>query len=104
MIEQTLTTSTGQRAFQGPPDDPDDGFAGPAEPVLVTSGLYTAPLPVAGRTVAEVRRTFSDRLDIDPEAVPVLDGRRVEDEATTLRAGETLAFVRYGGEKGARVA
>ncbi len=100
MTEQTLTPPARQSTLA--PDSLSDVWSGPAaaEPVLVTSGLYADQLPVAGRAVADIRRTVSDRLDIDPEAMAVLNGRRVRDEATTVRAGETLTFVRYGGEKG----
>jgi len=81
------------------PADPWDGDAGPGL-VQVATGLYAERLPVAGRTVAQIRDGFADRLDIDPQAVPVIDGRRVTDEQTVVDAGQHLAFVRYAGEKG----
>ena len=65
----------------------------------VTHGTYAEQLPVAQMTVAQVRHRFHDRLDIHPEAVPLLDGSPVGDD-TTILAGQMLMFVRPSGEKG----
>jgi hypothetical protein len=67
--------------------------------VTVTHAPYMEQLPVAEMTVSQVRSRFRDRLDIHPEAMAVLDGNPVDD-ATTVRAGQTLTFVRQAGEKG----
>jgi hypothetical protein len=69
--------------------------------VTVSHGPYAETLPVGGSTVAEVRRRFRDRLDIDPGAVAVVDGREVGEDHR-VRAGELCTFVRRAGEKGAR--
>jgi hypothetical protein len=69
----------------------------------VRHGPFQEELPVAQMTVAQVRDRFRDRLDIDPLALAVLDGHRVDDSAV-VRAGQTLTFVRPAGEKGRAVA
>ena len=100
MTEQTRTRSREQT------DPALDDFNDIWEPhettglVQVATGLYSERLPVAGMTVAAVRESFADRLDIDPQALAVLDGEAVNDESTTVRAGQQLAFVRFSGEKG----
>ena len=67
----------------------------------VAHGLHEELLPVVNLTVGEVRRRFSDRLDLDPAGTALLDGRPVDDD-TTIAAGQTLMFVRRAGEKGQR--
>lgn len=101
MTEQT-------RTHQARTESPPPGGAGTLFPddeesaglVQVGTGLYTERLPVAGMSVAAVRETFADRLDIDPNAQPVIDGRVVTDESTRIEPGQRLAFVRHAGEKG----
>ncbi len=101
MTEQTRTA--GQRQGPDPADATDDVWS--PEPAVgfadVGTGLYLERLPVAGMTVTDIRETFADRLDIHPEATPVLDGERVTDESVRVGPGQHLAFVRYAGEKGA---
>ena len=95
MTEQTLTRQA--RGRPGPDSIDDDvEAAGQAE---VAAGLYHDRLPVVGMTVAEIRASFGDRLDIHPNAVAVLDGERVSDE-TRVGPRQRLAFVRFSGEKG----
>jgi hypothetical protein len=65
----------------------------------VTHGPYAEVLPIAEMTVSQVRSRFRDRLDIHPEAMAMLDGNPVDD-TTTVRAGQTLMFIRQSGEKG----
>jgi hypothetical protein len=65
----------------------------------VTHGPFAEQLPVSEMTVSQVRSRFRDRLDIHPEAMAMLDGSPVDD-ATTVRAGQTLMFIRQAGEKG----
>ena len=67
----------------------------------VAHGPYAEALPVANMTVAAVRSRFRDRLDIDPAATALIDGRPAgEDDA--VQAGQLLTFVRRAGEKGWR--
>jgi hypothetical protein len=76
-------------------DAPDES-AGLAS---VSHGPFVEQLPVANLSVSQVRERFADRLDIHPEAVALLDGSPVDD-AATVRAGQTLSFIRPAGEKG----
>ena len=69
--------------------------------VMVASGPYAERLPVTNMSVGEVRARFSDRFDIDPRSVAVLDGHDVND-ATVVRAGQVLMFMHRAGEKGGR--
>lgn len=66
----------------------------------ISSGVYVETLPVAGMTVGEVRRRFSDRFDITDQAKAVINGTDVGDEAI-IQSGETLMFIHHAGEKGA---
>jgi hypothetical protein len=87
------TPGGGDSIFDGVPGLPANNH------VNVSSGPYSEELPVAGTTVGEVRRRFSDRLDIDPNAVSIVNGKP-QDENYLLGAGESLMFVRHAGEKG----
>lgn len=71
----------------------------PNQDVNVSSGPYAETLPVGGTTVGEVRRRYSDRFDIDPNAVSIVNGKPA-DENYLLSSGESLMFVRHAGEKG----
>lgn len=101
-MTELIRAQTPQERAGGAPDDfggvwPDQEPAGLAQ---VSTGLYTEHLPVVGRTIMDIRRTFADRLDIDPGAQPVIDGQLVADESTRVEPGQRLAFVRHAGEKG----
>ena len=67
--------------------------------VNISSGPYSEDLPVAGSTVGEIRKRFSDRFDIDEKAQSIVNGNVVGDDVV-LQAGESLMFVRHAGEKG----
>jgi hypothetical protein len=67
--------------------------------VDVIHGVYAHSLPLAGMTVRQARLELEDRMNIDPEALAVIDGvEAVED--TVLRQGQVLNFVTPAGEKG----
>ena len=102
MSEQIRTRPPQEAEALFPGDGSDVWGAAEESPGLavVGSGIYSERLPVANMTVGAVRETFGDRLDIDPRATAVLDGEPVTDEGTTVRAGQTLIFVRWAGEKG----
>ena len=88
----------------GPSDDMFGELGGsPTDTGLATviHGTYAEALPVAQMSIAQVRRRFSDLLDIHPEATAVLDGVPV-DEDVTIQVGQNLMFVRRAGEKGVR--
>jgi hypothetical protein len=65
----------------------------------VASGPYEEQLPVAGRTVGEIRTRFRDRFDIDPRGQATLNGADAGDD-TVIRPGQMLAFAHKTGEKG----
>lgn len=66
---------------------------------MVSHGPYAEALPVGGMTVREIRRRFGDRLDIDPESIPIIDGEQAAED-TVVAEGQSLIFTRRAGEKG----
>jgi hypothetical protein len=67
--------------------------------VDVIHGVYAHSLPLAGMTVRQARAELEERMNIDPEALAVVDGvEAVEEEL--LREGQVLNFVTPAGEKG----
>jgi len=73
----------------------------PAPPtVQVTWGPVIEHMALAGMTVGAARDLLRRPMNIAPAAATLVDGRRVTAEHR-LAAGETLEFVRPGGEKGA---
>jgi hypothetical protein len=79
----------------------DDDEEQSADLVTVSSGPYVEHLPVTNMSVGEIRTRFSDRFDIDPRSVAVLDGHDVNDDVI-VRAGQALMFMHRAGEKGVR--
>jgi hypothetical protein len=75
------------------------GQTGTNEQVRVLYGVHSLEADLAGRTVRDVRQTLRQALNISPQAVAVVDGREVEEDAILL-AGQQLEFVRLAGEKG----
>jgi hypothetical protein len=77
----------------------------PAEPlpgtVHVTGNVNDEWLPLAGRTVGEIRRRVGSRYELGSGALATVGGQLVGDDVV-VRAGEHLAFLRDSGEKGAR--
>jgi hypothetical protein len=83
------------------PGGSGDIFSGADAPGLVTvnHGPYCEQIPVGGMSVAEVRRRFRSRFDIDPHSQAYIDGAAVND-STIVRTGQVLIFARKAGEKG----
>lgn len=67
--------------------------------VSISCGPYLETRPAAGMSIGEVRKRFADALDIDKQAVAIVDGNDA-DENYVLKAGEALMFVKHAGEKG----
>jgi len=67
--------------------------------VEVIHGVYAHSLSLAGITVGQARVELADRMNIDPDAIAVVDGTEVPDD-TILGEGQTLNFVKHAGEKG----
>lgn len=68
--------------------------------ITLSSGPYLETLPLAGKTVGEIRKRYADRFEIDEKAQAVIMGKDVDENYTT-KAGEALGFIRFAGEKGA---
>lgn len=85
----------------GPALGPDlgDDFIAVERKVEVIHGVYSHSLPLVGLTVAQARSELTERMNIDPDAVSVVDGQEV-DENTVLHEGQVLNFMKRAGEKG----
>lgn len=77
----------------------DDGSNDPLS-VNVGSGGYNENLPVAGKTVGEIRKKFKTRMEIADESVPVINGKDATED-TVVGQGQKLQFIHKAGEKGA---
>lgn len=86
----------GPGAGSDPFTSSDDSGAGRVE---VVHSVYAHSLPLAGMTVRQARDELEDRMNIDPEAAAVVDGREASAD-TVLCEGQVLTFVRDSGEKG----
>ncbi|MBW8004187.1 MAG: hypothetical protein FVQ06_00180 [candidate division NC10 bacterium] len=67
--------------------------------VKIIYGVHSLEVDIAGRSVAEVRDSLKQALNIGPRAIAIVDGREVM-ESHILQTGEILEFVRLAGEKG----
>jgi hypothetical protein len=83
----------------GPDTEPDVVAGGTRGAVYVSHGLYSHAHPLAGMTIRQARSHLTERMNIAPDAVAVVDGQEVSDD-TVLREGASLMFVREAGEKG----
>jgi hypothetical protein len=92
-----------QESFAAGPTPHGDSFATTAEAkpgcVEVIHGVYAHSLPLAGMTVEQARVELEDRMNIDPQALAVVDGVEAGDDEI-LREGQVLNFVKQAGEKG----
>jgi len=68
--------------------------------VLVQHGIHTGHFPVAGLRVREVRQTLGPLLNIDPQAVAVINGQVVDEEAVVKDEVALLSFVKPSAVKG----
>ena len=94
--ERTEGFSAGPDAFS---DTFESGVAVRDGQVQVIHGVYAHELPLAGMTVGQARNELAERMNIDPDAVAIVDGDEV-DEGTVLGEGQVLNFVKHAGEKG----
>jgi len=81
----------------GLPDE--DGPVRQNGAVHVIHGIYTHSFPLVGMTVAQARSALSERLNVAPDAMAVVDGNPATED-TVLVHGQTLNFVKHAGEKG----
>jgi hypothetical protein len=87
-----------EKVSTGPERD-GDGAAARSGRVEVIHGVYAHSLPLAGMTVLQARTELEDRMNIDPEALAVIDGVEADDD-TVLREGQVVNFLTPAGEKG----
>ena len=85
----------------GPDSDPFDDVAPVSSGggVEVIHNVHAHTLPLAGMTVRRARKELAERLNIDPDAMAVVDGVEVDEDAV-LQDGQVLNFVKHAGEKG----
>jgi hypothetical protein len=79
--------------------DPFVSTAGQGGNVDVVHGVYAHSMPLGGMRVRDARAELEERMNIDPDAVALIDGQEV-DEETVLAEGQTLNFIKHAGEKG----
>jgi|SRR5271155_3976313 len=71
--------------------------------IKVVSGINVlTSKSLTDRTVASVRETLRQPLNIDPASHPLVNGEMVSEDHT-LKEGDELEFLRAGGKKGATV-
>jgi hypothetical protein len=90
-------------SFSTGPDPFSDDFASTATVgegnVEVIHGVYAHSLPLAGMTVGDARSELQQRMNIDPDAVAVIDGVEAGEDSV-LQECQVLNFVKRAGEKG----
>jgi hypothetical protein len=96
--ERTDGLSLGPAPFSDSMDS-GGGVATSEGHVQVIHGVYAHHLPLAGMTVAQARYELADRMNIDPEAIAIVDGDEA-DEDTVLVENQVLNFVKHAGERG----
>jgi hypothetical protein len=91
-----------ERLHTGPSHDDFGGGTATATRsgrVEVIHGVYAHSLPLAGMTVRQARTELEERMNIDPEALAVVDGQETTEDSV-LREGQVLNFLTPAGEKG----
>ena len=101
MAELTRPRPMATTTAPGPGGGPGLLDDAPPTPMIasVAHGHYSEPLPVAGMTVRDIRRRYSDRFDIDPASRAFIDSNPV-DERTVVQPGQLLVFAHRIGHKG----
>ncbi len=95
--ERSREVSTGPDPFS----DDFESFHAAGASVEVIHGVHSHTLPLAGMTVRQAREELSERMHIDPDALAVVDGEEVSQEADFVLAGrQILNFVKPAGERG----
>ena len=95
--ERSREVSTGPDPFS----DDFESFDAAGTSVEVIHGVHSHALPLVGMTVRQAREELSERMHIDPDALAVVDGEEVSQEADFVLAGrQILHFVKHAGERG----
>ena len=71
-----------------------------ARNVLVTHGIHRGRFPVGGMLVREARQILQNLINIDPGAVPVINGTPVTEDQTISGNVTMLSFVKPSSIKG----
>ena len=82
---------------------PADGAPEPCRTersVLVTHGIHSGSFPVTGLPIREARRTLTPLLNIDPQAVAVINGQIVSEDHVIGPEVSLLSFVKPSAIKG----
>ena len=69
------------------------------ESVHISCGASSGNFPVVGKTVGQVADFLKEVLNIDEDAISIVNGNEV-DEDYVLQRGETLEFLKKAGRKG----
>ena len=83
----------------GVPDDAESPMTDTRN-VLVTHGIHRGRFPVGKMTIREARQVLEKLINIDPDAVPVINGSPVEEEQIIGENVTTLSFVKPSSIKG----
>lgn len=96
-----MTERIRQHSFGGPVAFADDepSAAAPAGDVSVVHGVYAHSYPLAGLRVRDARNHLEERMNIDPDAVAIVNGNEAGED-TMLAEGQVLTFIKHAGEKG----
>ena len=81
-------------------ETPTQPPAGAERSVLVQHGIHTGHFPVGGLRVREARQTLAGLLNIDPQAVAVVNGQIVDENTVISDAVKMLSFVKPSAVKG----
>lgn len=68
--------------------------------VAVQHGIHRGQFPVAGLRIRDARQTLSNLMNIDPQAVAVIDGRIVDEDTVIRDDVSMLSFVKPSAVKG----
>jgi hypothetical protein len=69
------------------------------QPVQIRYGIHRLEAHVAGKSVAEIRKLLQQPLNLDPQAMALINHRQASPQSL-LQAGDQLEFVRLAGVKG----
>ena len=68
--------------------------------VAVQHGIHRGQFPVAGLRVRDARQTLNNLMNIDPQAVAVIDGQIVDEDTVIREDVSMLSFVKPSAVKG----
>lgn len=68
--------------------------------VLVHHGIHSGSFPIAGMKVKEARAALTPLLNVDPQAVAVINGQLVSEEQVIGDEVKLLSFVKRSAVKG----